>query len=326
MNKYFGLFFCLPVVLTVAVMIVTPVRAVGDEKPKAANSVGSANTVISAKAGGSRIRITTTARLAGAIQSLTWQGKEFIDSHDHGRQLQSASNFDCGKRFIAETFNPTEAGSVFDGAGETSSSKLLFIRAKGNELITRNQMAFWLRPSGNSLGNPARNKTILSNHIVKKHVRIGYKKLTHVIQYAVTFTVPKGEPHTYAQFEAVTGYMPVAFKRFMVFDVGSGKLKSISVGPGEQSKPVVLATVDGKHAMGIYSPDQPSKGFSHAGYGRFEHKAAKVVKWNCVFRTPRGQAVKAGDYSFRNFVLVGDVEQVTGDMVKLHAMFPGQGK
>ena len=78
----------------------------------------SGNAQIRAKAGPSEIVITTTSRLAGAIHSLTWNGREFIDSADHGRQLQSASNFDAGSRFIPETFNPTEAGSRFDGAGK----------------------------------------------------------------------------------------------------------------------------------------------------------------------------------------------------------------
>src|SRR5687768_5976005 len=47
--------------------------------------------VIRAPAGQSEIVITTTPRVAGAIHSLTWNGKEFIDSFDHGRQLQSAA-------------------------------------------------------------------------------------------------------------------------------------------------------------------------------------------------------------------------------------------
>ena len=61
---------------------------------------------IRAKAGPSEIVITTTSRLAGAIHSLTWNGREFIDSADHGRQLQSASNFDVGSQFIPETLTP----------------------------------------------------------------------------------------------------------------------------------------------------------------------------------------------------------------------------
>ncbi|MCE2685056.1 MAG: hypothetical protein LW857_07850, partial [Verrucomicrobiae bacterium] len=44
--------------------------------------------------GGKPLVIRTTSRLAGAIDSVRWDGVEFIDSHDHGRQLQSAINAD----------------------------------------------------------------------------------------------------------------------------------------------------------------------------------------------------------------------------------------
>src|SRR3954451_13237272 len=103
-----------------------------DERPP------SGNAVIRGQAGSAEIVITTTDRLAGAIHSLRWNGKEFIDSHDHGRQLQSAASFDCGQagEFWAERFNPTEAGSRADGAGDRSSSKLLQMRAAGAELRT----------------------------------------------------------------------------------------------------------------------------------------------------------------------------------------------
>ena len=90
----------------------------------------SGNSVIRSPALGSEIVITTTSRLAGAIHSLTWNGREFINSVDHGRQLQSAANFDLRSRFTGETFNPTEAGSRNDGAGETSTSRLLHIVAQ----------------------------------------------------------------------------------------------------------------------------------------------------------------------------------------------------
>ncbi len=32
--------------------------------------------------------ISTSNRTAGAVDSLVWNNKEFINSHDHGRQLQ----------------------------------------------------------------------------------------------------------------------------------------------------------------------------------------------------------------------------------------------
>jgi hypothetical protein len=164
----------------------------------AEDAMPNGHAVIRGPAGDSEIVITTTARVAGAIHSLTWDGKEFIDSFDHGRQLQSAANFDCGTQFTSETFNPTEAGSRRDGAGESSSSRLLHMVTAGDALQTTSQMAFWLAPGETSAGNPAKNTQVLSNHLLTKRVRIGYEDMPHVIEYDVTFSVPIGENHTYA--------------------------------------------------------------------------------------------------------------------------------
>lgn len=261
--------------------------------------------------GDSEIVIKTTSRLAGAIDSLTWNGKEFINSTDHGRQLQSAANFDAGSRFTSETFNPTEAGSRFDGAGPKSTSKLLSLKVTGNRLETRTRMAFWLRPGEKSSGHPAKNTVNLSNHILTKRVTIGARGLPNVIECVATFTVPEGEAHTYAQFEAVTGYMPAEFSKFWAYDVRTGKLVPLSDGPGEQHLPVILATPTGSHAMGVYSDDQPSKGFERAGYGRFRFERQKVVKWNCVFRIRDAESgIKAGDYRYTSYVVVGSLDDV----------------
>jgi hypothetical protein len=280
----------------------------GDEP----RSPPSGDAVIRGTFGKSDIVITTTDRLAGAIDSLQWGNKEFIDSHDHGRQLQSAAGFDCAspKEFWAECFNPTEAGSRADGTGRKSSSKLLQLTAKGAELRTTTRMAFWLAPGEKSFGRPALNDQVLSDHQVSKRVRIGYKKLANVIEYEVTFHVPKGERHNYAQFEALTGYMPPEFAKFWTFRPSSGKLEELSDGPGEQEYPVVFANADGTHAMGVFSPDQPSPKFEKAGYGRFRFKDEKVVKWNCVFRLRDAKGVATGDHRFRLFVAVGTLEDV----------------
>ena len=267
----------------------------------------------------SEIVITTTARLAGAIHSLTWNGKEFINSSDHGRQLQSASNLDADSAFTGETFNPTEAGSRHDGAGEQSTSRLLHYVAQTNQLQTTNQMAFWLRPGELSDSHPAKNTVELSNHLLTKRVTIGYLDLPNVIQYDVTFGVPIGESHKYAQFEAVTGYMPAEFKRFVKFNVTSSQFEPLSDGPGEQNAPVTLSTEDGQYAMGVYSPDQPSIGFENAGYGRWNFGPQNVVKWNCVFRLRNGEGIAAAEYSFRTFVIVGTLEDIRIAMLRLHS-------
>jgi hypothetical protein len=270
----------------------------------------SGGAVIRAKAGPSEIVITTTARLAGAIHSLTWNGKEFIDSTDHGRQLQSAAGFDVDKDHGPETFNPTEAGSRDDGAGDKSSSKLLRLRAEGPLLQTRTQMAFWLAPGEKSEGQLARNDKVLSDCVLTKRVHIGHEGLPHAIEYEVTFTLPAGEKHVAAQFEALTGYMPAEFSRFWRYNIEKGALEELSDGPGEQAWPVVFSTADGAYAMGVYSPDQPSRGWEKVGYGRFRFKEEKVNKWNCAFRIANPKGLPPGDYRYRMFVAVGTLDDV----------------
>lgn len=277
----------------------------------------SGNALIRAKAGPSDIVITTTTRLAGAIDSIRWNGKEFIDSADHGRQLQSASSFDLGRPgpFWAECYNPTEAGSRRDGSGEKSTSMLEFIKPAENALVTRSTMAFWLNPGEKSSGRPALNTAALSNHRFEKLVRIGMPGLPHAIDYRVTFHVPPGERHTLGQFEALTGYMPAEFSRFLTWNPATGNTAPLGDGPGEQELPLVFTVPGETHAMGIYTPGMPAlpNGSPPSGkptYGRFRFRDEKVVKWNCVFRVRAPLGISAGDYSLSMFVAVGSLADV----------------
>jgi len=276
----------------------------------------SGDALLRRKAGASELVIRTTRRLAGAIDSLSWGGKEFIDSTDHGRQLQSASNLDAGSAISDENYNPTEAGSRADGAGPTSSSVLLALRVDGATLETRTRMAFWLKPGEKSGPHAAKNTTVLSDHILAKKVTIGFRDLPQVLEYVTTFTLPAGEKHVAATFEALTGYMPAEFSRFQVYDPATKASKPLSDGPGEQALPVVLSTESGSHAMGVFSPDRPGP-----GYGRFRFKAEKVVKWNSVVRVRKPEGIPPGDFTYRNFVCVGTLDDVVASMRRLHEIF-----
>jgi hypothetical protein len=276
------------------------------------------DSVIRARAGTSEIVITTTSRLAGAIHSLTWGGHEFINSADHGRQLQTAWNADAGITPIQnETFNPTEAGSRDDGAGPVSSSKLLELHAGENVLTTRSQPAFWLKPGETSGGKPARNKTIVSNHLLSKRVQIGYRGLPHAIDYQVTVTIPADEHNTFCAIEALTGYMPPDFDKFWVYDTKTGELHPLDDGPGEQGLPIVFSTEDGAYAMGAYSPGvDASRNEVGPRYGRFKFKVEQVVKWNCVYRIKNASGL-GGDYGYEVLLAVGTLEDVKSTLAGL---------
>ena len=271
----------------------------------------SGEAVIRARAGASEIVIQTSSRTAGAIESLQWGGKEFLDKSDHGRELQTAWNGNAGLTPIAdETFNPTEAGSRDDGRGATSSSRLLEIQAAGNQLATFSQPAFWLNPGETSGGKPARNRTILSNDRLRKVVVIGCPDLPHAIDCQVTVSLSAEDRNTRCVIEALTGYMPQEFNRFEVFDPKTGALAPVADGPGEQALPLVFATADGKYAMGVFSrvPAAPRNGRGPT-YGRWNFKASGVVKWNCVFRLQNPEGL-AGEFSYHIFVAVGSLEDV----------------
>ncbi len=268
------------------------------------------NSVIRARAGRSEAVLTTTKRLAGAIHSFTWDGREFIDSTDHGRQLQSACSFDNTPTANPETFNPTEAGSRRDHTGPASTSRLIELDADNNRLRSRTQMAFWLAPGERSEGRLARNTTTLSDYVLAKDVRLGAGGWPQALDYRVTFIVPPGARHTFAQFEALTGYMPPEFEKFWHFNPATRKLEPLTDGPGEQNHPVVLATADGRHAMGIFAPGRPQPHTAVPGYGRWRFKAERVVKWNCVFRVRNAAGVRTGEHSYRMLVPFGSLSDV----------------
>ena len=278
----------------------------------------SGDAVIQAPAGGSEIVIKTTSRTAGAIESLQWGGKEFIDDADHGRELQTCWNGNAGIEPIAdETFNPTEAGSLDNGASTNSSSRLLEIKAHGNQLETYSQPAFWLNPGETSGGKPARNKTILSNDHLRKQVVIGCTNLPHAIDYQVNVSLAAGDGNTRCVIEALTGYMPAEFDQFQVLDPKTGQLVPVDDGPGEQARPLVFSTADGAYAMGVFSREAEAPRDSHGPtYGRWRMKDFRVVKWNCVFRLQDTNGL-SGDYNCHVFVAVGSREEVRATLAAL---------
>ena len=280
----------------------------------------SGDAEISGTIGGKPLVIRTTSRLAGAIDSVKWNGVEFIDSHDHGRQLQSALNADVDDVFHVECYNPTEAGSVVDALGPKSTSRLEFLSTKDGILSTRTRMAFWLAPGMKSGGKLAQNTTLLSGHILNKQVRIGRPGMDHVLDYKVTFTVPADRPHKFLQFEALTGYMPWSFSEELHFDAKTSTLVPLPRQDGEQRDPVVLSTPSGSHAMGVFTPERPRAGQPAVGFGRFKFEHEKVVKWNCVFRIRQDKPIPP-HHSFQLYVVIGTREDCRRTLAALTQEF-----
>jgi hypothetical protein len=270
--------------------------------------------VIQRKVLDSEIRLEASARFAGAVSSLTFRGKEYVDIRDHGRELQSAASFDG----LGECFNPTEAGNAPDSDGESSSSKLL--RAKGGRtwIETEVDMAFWLPPefdykkpcnAGGTISHSV-NKSIRNGYLLKKRISLGSAKEGNVISDRVSYVVP--EAHKSGTFEAVTLYTPSEFTRRYILNLANESLESTNIF-GEQEFPVILATADGSNAVGLYSPQLPQMG---RGYGSFSF--ANTQKINCVFREVNISAQEK--FSYGCFLAVGSLAEVKDRILALRKL------
>jgi len=269
---------------------------------------------------GSAFKITMESRFGSAISSLTWRGKEFINSFDHGRELQSAVSFNGW----GECFNPTEAGSAADGTGGTTTSLITRWVVAKTSIMTTSRMAFWLAPGSTSIGCPhgmhAMNTSPVSDITLTKKVQIAPDGVLNAIDHTVTFHIPRAFRH--AVFAALTAYIPPEFDHFWTFDPATDVLAPLSAGPGEQSLPIIFATPSGDFAFGVYSSELPQARWPHLGYGRFDFRSltrrpgSANVKWNCVFRE---NDIKPGDYSFRCTSIFGTLKDVERAMVVLHS-------
>jgi hypothetical protein len=252
-----------------------------------------------------------TVRFAGAISSLRLSGFEYVNTADHGRELQSAVSFDG----LGECWNPTEAGSRADGNGPISSS--VFVGgtiASKSKFSTVASMANWLAP-GETAGCPAgaSNPTVLSPNALAKTITIGAAGRSNVVRHDVTFEVR--ELHSSGVFEALTLYTSPSLDTVWTYDPRTRTLAKIPFPQAEQGMPVILSTADGRFASGVWSPGLPQPGFAGSGYGAF-YFPGDTAKWNCVYRM---NDVPEGDYSFTVYSFFGTVADVTKSMDAVYA-------
>lgn len=266
--------------------------------------------------GDSNIIVGVSSRVAGAVDSLVWRGKQYVNSYDHGREFQSAASFDG----FGECFNPTEAGSQIDGLGQRSSSKLISLQVHNNTLSTTSEMAFWLAPNDTSprcSKGPGSYRDQRAGYRLRKDIKIGVYGIPNVLQFDITYEVPNN--HSSATFEVLTGYMPPDFSSFLTFSPKDQTFAALTSDPGEQRLPIVVSTPDGSFALGIYDPDLPQEDYPSAGYGRFRFDKLlgdgnPTIKWNCVHRRKH---LVAGEFSFRSFIIIGSLSDVQAGMVAL---------
>lgn len=279
-------------------------------------------------------------RFGGAVASVNWNSKEFINIHDHGRQLQSAMQVDG----YAECNNPTEAGSEHDGTGRTSTSIMTgFNRPASNVLLTQANMAYWnwRTTTGACVrGKDPRVNTPVSNHLLNKRIQIGDLDDPRIIKYDVQFQHPAGSYREKLTYEFLTGYLTPEFNQYWYIQSRGGGLQRIDASsyiditgngfpPGSfhakpagkgHYDPIILSNASGSHAMGVYVPQSQlinCKSSFH-GYGMYYFalggsgpSASGTSKWSlAVDDAARSSCIRNNQRSFVVYLAVGTVAEV----------------
>jgi hypothetical protein len=263
-------------------------------------------------------------RYAGAIDSVTFRGVEYINNYDHGRSLSVALQPDG----LGECYNPTEPGSYDDASNLTSSSILLSISNASNVLTTQTNMVNWLRP-GEASHTPCSgvnppvgvNPTYISNYILSKTVSFYGSSVPNLFIDNISISVP--DTHYSTNTEAATPYLPSQFSVFLNYDRMSGTLTRLAASANDPATgsipqalriPVIVAVPDGTSAMGMISSStyDGSSNQPYYDYFRFPGPGGPNSKLSCVFG---GGAVQPG--SILNYTCgfaVGSVDEVISAM------------
>jgi alpha-tubulin suppressor-like RCC1 family protein len=292
------------------------------------------NASISAPVFGLPLTIRTSSQFGGAISSITWKGKEFVNNWDHGRQISTNASFFNRN----ECYNPYETGTKEDGQGPTTSSKLLSLTASGNILDSTTQMSWYLstrdpRPGyGDVCGNPAEFLACppytgpLSDYKLHKNVSIGFNGIENVISYTSDIFIPEPVQKGIVQMTAVS---PWEFYSVWTYDVVSKNYRQIRSLGGEDDSVKVVATADGAYAIGYYSPEllQPYGNGSSGGYRWglappnpfYPDPDFPCVGFGGQFRFDGFS--QPGTRSDRSFLVIGNMEQVKTGLNNLHYQF-----
>jgi alpha-tubulin suppressor-like RCC1 family protein len=301
------------------------------------------NATINGSAFGLPLTVSTSNQFAGAISSIKWGGKEYINNWDHGRQLQVNSQF--FNRYCC--YNPYEAGSFEDAQGPTSTSQLLFLSAVGNRLETRTQMAWNFRAfnhnpvAADSCGDPAQWLPVipytqpLSNYRAHKTVTIGFAGIPNVIEYLVDEFLP--EPVLKGN-NNVTAVLNYDFSSLRSWDVVSKDYRTMRALGGVDDRIKVVSTADGSYAMGWYAPEllQPygSVGIANwwfivpptMAYPDPNNPNQPDPNYACVhvgsvnrYDSFNGPGNTSGD---RAYLVFGNLDQVKQALAQVHLQFP----
>jgi hypothetical protein len=281
---------------------------------------------------GNEVVLKANLVAGGAISELSWNGKQFVNDWDYGRQIQTAVSFvDPNSGQSSEEDNPTEAGDIYGwprdvwDAGWSHGSPLLSYSINGKTISTTTSPLQWKpeKLAGGGPDNPVRWKGTMS-----KVVTLDYGS-NNAIKYGTQIYFPMAQPHVRA--EVVTAYLNAEFTKFYLYNAATNSLTDITAScplagyakiPGPRNGGIIIATPDGLYALGGYHRDpgydawfQCANFTNQGGQGKY---GKSTSKWSIYGAYPSYSVAAGTTESYTNYLTVGTLSTAISEMKRLY--------
>ncbi|GAA3551543.1 hypothetical protein [Kribbella ginsengisoli] len=230
-------------------------------------------TVSSLVDGRNRLAVTSSAALAGAVASVSVNGKEFIASGGYGSAFQYAFHGWGNGKQASECYNPTQAGARIDSDGQappfhakSSTSALYTFEHEGAATIrTEQRPAMYMTWADQHAGydgchgadlQPARSPYTqgLSPYWLRTRVALApdHGLATNVIRLSADLT---SEDTVQDNFDGVlVAYLQRDFVNVYSYDPATNKLVKRAPESYASNLPLMRCTADGGYCLGMLLP------------------------------------------------------------------------
>jgi hypothetical protein len=281
--------------------------------------------------------VQSNAVAGGTTWRWFWNGEQFLNHSDYGREIQGAFYPDPNP-----SVNPNEAGDQLTFAFLDQSLKhgspVIRFENQGNTQITR---AIPLNWDAGLYGGDQDHPVIWDSLIIGKDLVLNFNNMGSVAKYTTHLSLPNAMLGGMAE-PAI--YLRASFTRFWTYDAPSKTLRevtnSVPSGCAEGKEffhhaafgGTIISDDPGSHALGVYGVNEASGGsVSYFSLGKYlcegdgpDESAGDTVVMNVVRGGGDGfsQSVMfpAGESTYNVYLVSDSVQNVAIQMDRLYAM------
>ena len=296
---------------------------------------GSAGEVLlTLTAGG--VQVQSNAVAGGVTWRWFWNGVQFINNGDFGREIQAAFYYPP----TSQAYNPNEAGDYYHRDNPTTAhgSPLLRFENQGNTQITRTVPLNW---DPVAFGGDPDHPVIWSQIVLGKDLTLNFNNMGSVAKYTTHLVLPTT---TEGGIAAPAIYLRANFNRFWTYDAPSKTLLEVTgqVPSGcntgheyffhSSFGGTIISDASGNYAMGVYAVDEAHGGSANfisignyvcSGDGTGE-SAGDTVVMNPVRGggdgIVRNTVFPAGESTYNAYIITDTVQNVAARMGDLFQM------